>query len=124
MGAAGSAAATAAAAQAKPSFATFPLDRAAEVVDGIPPDRRIVLLGESTHGTEEFYRIRAAVTRRLVEERGFTAVVLPLLNNKKGFPARTRSTCPTSERKNAVARMIVAGTDDSSSNASNFNFSR
>ena len=36
----------------------------------IPEDRRIVLLGESTHGTEEFYRTRAAITRRLVEERG------------------------------------------------------
>ena len=40
-------------------FATFALERAREVVDGIPEERRIVLLGESTHGTEEFYRIRA-----------------------------------------------------------------
>ena len=34
-----------------------------------------MLLGECTHGTEEFYRTRAAITRRLVAERGFTAVV-------------------------------------------------
>ena len=56
-------------------FAKFPMERAKEVVDGIPEDRRVVLLGESTHGTEEFYRVREAVTKRLVEERGFTAVL-------------------------------------------------
>lgn len=37
-------------------------------------DRRIVLLGESSHGTAEFYRARAAITRRLVETHGFTIV--------------------------------------------------
>ncbi|HYW16441.1 MAG TPA: protein-L-isoaspartate(D-aspartate) O-methyltransferase [Allosphingosinicella sp.] len=37
-------------------------------------DARIVLLGESSHGTSEFYRARAAITRRLVEEHGFTIV--------------------------------------------------
>jgi len=53
---------------------SFALDRARAIVDAIPEDRRIVLLGESTHGTEEYYRVRAEVTRRLVEERGFRAV--------------------------------------------------
>ena len=42
---------------------------------GIPLSAKYVLLGECTHGTEEFYRTRAAITRRLVAERGFTAVV-------------------------------------------------
>jgi erythromycin esterase-like protein len=56
-------------------FATFPLGSAKDVVDGIPHDRRIVLLGESTHGTECFYKTRAEITKRLIEERGFTAVV-------------------------------------------------
>ena len=37
-------------------LATFTMEQAQEVVDGIPEDRRVVLLGESTHGTEEFYR--------------------------------------------------------------------
>ncbi|NUZ05921.1 erythromycin esterase family protein [Piscinibacter koreensis] len=37
-------------------------------------DSRIVLLGESTHGTREFYRVRAEVTRRLIERKGFDAV--------------------------------------------------
>jgi protein-L-isoaspartate(D-aspartate) O-methyltransferase len=37
-------------------------------------DRRVILLGESTHGTSEFYRARAAITRRLIEKHGFTIV--------------------------------------------------
>lgn len=39
-------------------------------------DRRVVLLGESTHGTAEFYRARAAITRRLVEQHGFNIVAV------------------------------------------------
>lgn len=37
-------------------------------------DARFVLIGEASHGTEEFYRRRAEITKRLVEEKGFTAV--------------------------------------------------
>ncbi|HEY3724091.1 MAG TPA: erythromycin esterase family protein [Acidimicrobiia bacterium] len=36
--------------------------------------RRIVLIGEATHGTHEFYRERARITRRLIDELGFHAV--------------------------------------------------
>jgi erythromycin esterase-like protein len=39
-------------------------------------DARIVMLGESTHGTSEFYQARAAITRWLVEKRGFNIVAL------------------------------------------------
>lgn len=39
-------------------------------------DRRVVLLGEATHGTSEFYRARAAITRRLVERHGFTMIAV------------------------------------------------
>lgn len=39
-------------------------------------DARFVLIGEATHGTHEFYAERAAITRRLIEERGFTAVAV------------------------------------------------
>ena len=39
-------------------------------------DRRVVLLGEASHGTGEFYRARAAITRRLVERHGFTVVAV------------------------------------------------
>jgi erythromycin esterase-like protein len=37
---------------------------------------RVVLLGEATHGTSEFYRARAAITRRLVERHGFGIVAV------------------------------------------------
>lgn len=37
---------------------------------------RVVLIGEATHGTHEFYRERALLTRRLIEEKGFTAVAV------------------------------------------------
>jgi protein-L-isoaspartate(D-aspartate) O-methyltransferase len=39
-------------------------------------DARVVLLGEASHGTSEFYRARAAITRRLIEEHGFTIVAV------------------------------------------------
>src|SRR3954451_4257693 len=37
---------------------------------------RVVLLGEATHGTSEFYRARAAITRRLIERHGFGIVAV------------------------------------------------
>jgi erythromycin esterase-like protein/predicted phosphoribosyltransferase len=37
-------------------------------------DSSIVLLGEATHGTHEFYHHRARITKRLIEEKGFGAV--------------------------------------------------
>ena len=39
-------------------------------------DARVVMLGEASHGTHEFYACRAALTRRLVEERGFSFVAV------------------------------------------------
>lgn len=39
-------------------------------------DARVVLLGEATHGTSEFYRARAAITRRLIERHGFSIVAV------------------------------------------------
>jgi erythromycin esterase-like protein len=37
---------------------------------------RVVLLGEASHGTHEFYRERARITRRLIAECGFDAVAI------------------------------------------------
>src|SRR5437868_13108913 len=37
---------------------------------------RLCLIGEATHGTHEFYRERAEITKRLIEEKGFTAVAV------------------------------------------------
>ncbi len=39
-------------------------------------NRRVVLLGEASHGTSEFYRARAAITRHLIERHGFTIVAV------------------------------------------------
>ncbi|MGV6848901.1 MAG: erythromycin esterase family protein, partial [Marinibacterium sp.] len=37
---------------------------------------RVVLLGEASHGTSEFYRARAAITKRLIERHGFNIVAV------------------------------------------------
>jgi erythromycin esterase-like protein len=48
--------------------------------DGVAPlldavgDARVVLIGEATHGTHEFYRIRADLTQALIERNGFNIV--------------------------------------------------
>ncbi|MES1954439.1 erythromycin esterase family protein [Salinisphaera hydrothermalis] len=39
-------------------------------------DRDLVLIGEASHGTREFYRMRAEMTRRLIMECGFDAVAV------------------------------------------------
>lgn len=39
-------------------------------------DARFVLLGEASHGTHEFYRERAQISKRLIYERGFNAVAV------------------------------------------------
>jgi erythromycin esterase-like protein/predicted phosphoribosyltransferase len=58
---------------------------AALVEDGVPPDEalfglvgdaRLVLIGEASHGTHDFYAARAQMTRRLIEQRGFCAVAV------------------------------------------------
>jgi len=39
-------------------------------------DARVIALGEASHGTDEFYRERARVTQRLIDECGFSAVAV------------------------------------------------
>jgi erythromycin esterase-like protein len=59
--------------------AARPLTRAAGDYDALLEligDSRVVLLGEASHGTHEFYRERALITRRLIEEKGFEAVAV------------------------------------------------
>lgn len=46
-----------------------------ELVDLIG-DSGIVLLGEASHGTHEFYHARARITQRLIREKGFTDVAV------------------------------------------------
>ena len=57
---------------ARPIHGEHDLDELAETV----AEKRIVLLGEATHGTHEFYDLRAALTRRLVAHHDFGAVCI------------------------------------------------
>jgi erythromycin esterase-like protein/predicted phosphoribosyltransferase len=74
-----------------PTLVAVPTESAADVVrrvavtapGGVPPrevlsdlvgDARVVLIGESSHGTQEFYQARAEITKWLIEEKGFCAV--------------------------------------------------
>jgi erythromycin esterase-like protein/predicted phosphoribosyltransferase len=68
-----------------PSHVAVIRSGATPVEDGIPPDdvlfdvvgdAHVVLIGEASHGTHEFYAARAAMTRRLIEEKGFGAVAV------------------------------------------------
>jgi erythromycin esterase-like protein/predicted phosphoribosyltransferase len=58
---------------------------AALTENGMPPeeilfdlvgDAQLVLIGEASHGTHDFYAARAAMTRRLIEQRGFCGVAV------------------------------------------------
>ena len=50
--------------------------------DGLGPlldavgDARLVLIGEATHGTHEFYRMRAELTKALISRKGFNLVAV------------------------------------------------
>src|SRR6266850_1910325 len=71
---------------AKRSLVTNAVNEEARPLEGKPSDynplleliheARFCLLGEATHGTHEFYRERAEITRRLIKEKGFTAVAV------------------------------------------------
>jgi erythromycin esterase-like protein len=39
-------------------------------------DSQVVLLGEASHGTHEFYQQRADITRRLIQEKGFSVIAI------------------------------------------------
>ena len=39
-------------------------------------DAKIVLLGEASHGTSEFYTVRAELSKRMIEEKGFTLIAV------------------------------------------------
>ncbi len=59
--------------------AAHPLTDAASDYDALLQfigDARFVLLGEASHGTHEFYRERARISKRLILEKGFTAVAV------------------------------------------------
>lgn len=51
-------------------------DALIETVLGQARGKRFVLIGEASHGTAEFYRIRAKITRHLIVEEEFDAVAV------------------------------------------------
>lgn len=60
----------------------------------IPTSAQIVLIGEGTHGTEEFFRIRSELTKHLIQSCGFDAVICegdvqPFYQLSKLLPADT-----------------------------------
>src|SRR5690349_6324876 len=52
------------------------------IADGLAPlvdaigDARLVLIGEASHGTHEFYQTRAELTKALIERKGFNLVAV------------------------------------------------
>ncbi len=55
---------------ARPIHGDAELDHLAELIE----HKRIVMLGEASHGTHEFYDLRMKLTRRLITDHGFSAV--------------------------------------------------
>ena len=53
----------------------LPLDNPRPLLDALR-GARLVLIGEASHGTHEFYRLRAELTKALIAEQGFSLVAV------------------------------------------------
>jgi erythromycin esterase-like protein len=84
------------------AVAVDPEAAAAPLLQMIDPAATVVLIGEATHGTREFYRIRADLTRALIRERGFGIVAV-------------EADWPDAYRANAWVRL--AGADETAESA-------
>jgi erythromycin esterase-like protein len=71
-------------------------------------NKKFVLLGEASHGTAEFYRIRAEITQHLIIEEGFDAVAV-----EADWPDAYR-----------VNRFVSGTSDDMDADAALSNFER
>jgi protein-L-isoaspartate(D-aspartate) O-methyltransferase len=99
----------------RPAAVSKLIAECAEPIDGIEGaplegllerigEARVVLLGEATHGTSEFYRMRARITQQLVLRHGFRAVAVEadwpdaaaVDRYARGLPPRPRSWVPFS----------------------------
>ncbi|HEX3487294.1 MAG TPA: erythromycin esterase family protein [Micropepsaceae bacterium] len=66
---------------------------------------RLVLLGEASHGTSEFYRARAAITRWLIEHHGFNIVAIEAdWPDARRIDRYVRHHSPEPSREEAFAR--------------------
>lgn len=65
--------------QLLPATVITPIDKREKYLDSLVAmigNKRIVAIGEDTHGTGDFYDLRAAITERLIRQKGFTTVIL------------------------------------------------
>jgi erythromycin esterase-like protein len=46
------------------------------IIDSIRDDVEVVMIGEASHGTQEFYHHRAEISKLLIKEKGFNAIFL------------------------------------------------
>ncbi|MDB5204968.1 MAG: protein-L-isoaspartate O-methyltransferase [Flavisolibacter sp.] len=62
----------------KETITTHPLNSNADLDPLLQQigDARIVLLGEASHGTSEYYQWRAEISKRLMQEKGFSAIAV------------------------------------------------
>jgi erythromycin esterase-like protein len=68
-------------------------------------DARVVLIGEASHGTSDFYRTRAAITKRLIERHGFNIVAVEADWPDAGHIDRSvRALTPAGEREQPFTR--------------------
>ena len=74
----------------------------ADVLDDLIGDARVVLIGESSHGTHEFYEARAEITKWLIEHKGFNAVA-------------AEADWPDADRVNRYVRGLDSNSGDSNS---------
>lgn len=83
-------------------------DDVADEIMQLVGDARVVLIGEASHGTHEFYKYRAEITKRLIAEKGFAAVAV-------------EADAPDAHRVNRFVRGLGA---DKTANESLSNFER
>ncbi|PPA00648.1 carboxylic ester hydrolase, partial [Pseudomonas sp. MWU12-2312b] len=68
-------------------------------------DARVVMIGEASHGTRDFYRTRAAITQRLIEQHGFNIVAVEADWPDAGHVDRyVRGLAPTAWKRHIFSR--------------------
>jgi len=78
---------------AQPEDPTF-----AQFIEALRGSPRLVLLGEASHGTSEFYRARATITARLIEEHGITIVAVGPIGPMRRLVDPLRAAPPGGQR--------------------------
>ena len=52
-----------------------PFNNSDSIIYNIPPQSQFLLLGESTHGTQQFYQIRSDITKQLIQYNDFNIIL-------------------------------------------------